>query len=246
MLLQTDLVSFRKECTRTKKSQCETMWGYRKMEAVSWPKRHLRRNQAYYHFALKFLVIRTIRWVSAILHIWNDTKAVGLWVWKCRLAEWQGMAKVGAFKALRDHAHSGKTILGNFLMYLVPGAVEKGRREPWLSLLAWSAGRLDCRILSGAWILVWWRGKIHVQHTGQELGTLLGGQTSRPVHHPTVRLDFRRPGCRTRCRDCGLLTEGGKGMCERQEHWRSMLQGRNDCWGTSADKTTVLAGQWGG
>lgn len=54
------------------------------------------------------------------------------------------------------------------------------------------AGGLGTRNFEWALILGVERGKVTGHHTCQELGTLVGGQSSRPGHHTTGNLCFGR------------------------------------------------------
>lgn len=77
----------------------------------------------------------------------------------------------------------------------------------------------------------------------QELGILLGAQNSGPAHYP---LGFKKARLEIPCvpghKDCRLIRERGKGIWRREDRCESVLQLRNDSWGTPSDKATVPIG----
>lgn len=60
------------------------------------------------------------------------------------------------------------------------------------------------------------RGRVPGQHISEELGSLVGWQSSKPAHHISIRLGLGKLAWETH-RDCRLFRKGGIGTCGRED-----------------------------
>lgn len=94
---------------------------------------------------------------------------------------------------LGTHVQAGRASLQIplFAWYWVES--EEGRGETKVNTPACYAGRPGLGSLEWVWILSVWNSMSSVQHMFQELGTLVGEQSSRPAHNPLgfVKLSWR-------------------------------------------------------